>query len=78
MIEQVLLNFLRNAREAMQHLAPAQRIAEIRTTVDGSHAMVEVADRGVGISPEAARQLFSPFSVPRTMAWVWGSTSAAR
>ena len=23
--------------------------------------MVEVADRGVGISPEAARQLFSPF-----------------
>jgi len=62
MIEQVLLNFLRNAREAMQHLAPAQRIAEIRTTrVDGSHAMVEVADRGVGISPEAARQLFSPF-----------------
>lgn len=62
MIEQVLLNFLRNAREAMQHLPLAERVVEIRTRVaDDGHVAVEVADRGVGIAPEAAKQLFSPF-----------------
>jgi signal transduction histidine kinase/sensor domain CHASE-containing protein len=62
MIEQVLLNLLRNAREAMQHLPAEQRIAQIRTrkTADNMVA-VEVADRGTGISPDAAKQLFSPF-----------------
>ena len=62
MVEQVLVNFLRNAREAMQHLEPAARIAVIRTSrVDASHAMVEVADVGTGIPADVAGQLFSPF-----------------
>jgi signal transduction histidine kinase len=62
MIEQVLVNFLRNAREAMQHLPPNERIAVIRTSrLDASHALVEVADIGSGIPPEVAHQLFSPF-----------------
>ena len=62
MIEQVLLNFLRNAREAMQHLPQEQRIAEIRTVrVDQHTAAVEVVDRGVGIPADVAGQLFSPF-----------------
>jgi signal transduction histidine kinase/sensor domain CHASE-containing protein len=62
MIEQVLLNLLRNAREAMQHLPPDQRVAEVRVRrIDEAMAAVEVADRGSGISPEAASQLFSPF-----------------
>jgi signal transduction histidine kinase/sensor domain CHASE-containing protein len=57
MIEQVLLNLLRNAREAMQHLPPHERTRRI----DADMAAVEVLDRGSGISPEAAQQLFSPF-----------------
>ena len=62
MIEQVLVNFLRNAREAMQHLPPAERSAEIRTSrLDASHALVEVADHGTGIPADVASQLFSPF-----------------
>ncbi len=62
MVEQVLVNFLRNAREAMQHLTPLERVAVIRTSrLDASHAMVEVADVGVGIPPDVAPQLFSPF-----------------
>jgi signal transduction histidine kinase len=62
MIEQVLLNLLRNAREAMQHLPPNERIARVRTRrIDAEMAAVEVLDRGTGISPEAAQQLFSPF-----------------
>jgi C4-dicarboxylate-specific signal transduction histidine kinase len=62
MIEQVLLNFLRNAREAMSHLPAAQRIAVVSTLrVDETTAAVEVADQGVGITTEVAGQLFSPF-----------------
>ncbi len=62
MIEQVLLNLLRNAREAMQHLPATERIARIRTwKIDEAMVAVEVLDRGTGISPEAAQQLFSPF-----------------
>ncbi len=62
MIEQVLLNFLRNAREAMSHLPAAERIAVVRTRrVDGEMAAVEVLDRGTGIPTEVAGQLFSPF-----------------
>jgi C4-dicarboxylate-specific signal transduction histidine kinase len=62
MIEQVLLNLLRNAREAMQHLPASERIARIQTRrVEEDMVAVEVFDRGTGISPEAAKQLFSPF-----------------
>jgi signal transduction histidine kinase/sensor domain CHASE-containing protein len=62
MIEQVLLNLLRNAREAMQHLPSEERIAIVRARrIDDEMAAVEVLDRGTGISPEAASQLFSPF-----------------
>ncbi|TAG50323.1 MAG: hypothetical protein EAZ30_01115 [Betaproteobacteria bacterium] len=62
MIEQVLLNFLRNAREAMSHLPAVDRIAEIRTRrVDAGMAAVEVLDRGTGIPADVAGQLFSPF-----------------
>jgi PAS/PAC sensor signal transduction histidine kinase (EC 2.7.3.-) len=62
MIEQVLLNLLRNAREAMAHLPASQREVTIRTRAHGHEmAVVEVIDAGTGIAPEAAAQLFSPF-----------------
>jgi signal transduction histidine kinase len=62
MIEQVLLNLLRNAREAMQPLPVGARLAIIRTRrLSDDMVAVEVLDSGTGISPEAAQQLFSPF-----------------
>ena len=62
MIEQVIVNFLRNAREAMQHLPPHERIAVVRTTrLDSHFCSVDVSDSGVGIDAEAVKQLFSPF-----------------
>ncbi|TAG81930.1 MAG: hypothetical protein EAZ21_04835 [Betaproteobacteria bacterium] len=62
MIEQVLLNLLRNAREAMQHLPAAKRIAMVRTeSLSDGMVAVRVFDRGSGISADAATQLFSPF-----------------
>ncbi len=59
-IQQVALNLIRNAMEAMEH--GSSKVLEIRidpTTDD--HAQVTVADTGSGISPEIASQLFQPF-----------------
>ncbi|MFC7054250.1 PAS domain S-box protein [Hansschlegelia quercus] len=59
-IQQVLLNLMRNAVEAME--GAERRELEIATEAlaDGLHA-VSVADTGPGISPEIAGRLFQPF-----------------
>jgi two-component system sensor kinase FixL len=59
-VQQVALNLIRNAMEAMED-SPS-KILEIRidAAADG-HAQVTVADTGSGISTEVANQLFQPF-----------------
>ena len=59
-VQQVVLNLLRNALEAMEDCQPKElRIA----TSPGEHglAMVSVTDTGPGISPAIADRLFQPF-----------------
>jgi len=59
-IQQVTLNLIRNAMEAMDSVA--KRVLEVRIdTAEDDHAQVTVADTGSGISPEIAGQLFQPF-----------------
>ena len=59
-IQQVLLNLLRNALEAMQ---TSERRELIVSTAPAENNMVavDVADTGCGISPEVTAQLFKPF-----------------
>src|SRR5579862_1134010 len=59
-IQQVLLNLMRNAIEAMDE---ADRRELVVSTAEKSDEMVEisVADTGSGISPEISAQLFQPF-----------------
>jgi two-component system sensor kinase FixL len=59
-IQQVLLNLLRNAVEAMQ---ASQRRELVISTAAGDDDMVAVSviDTGSGIAPELASQLFQPF-----------------
>lgn len=63
LIEQVLLNLTRNAIEAMQQVQPVQRYLRVHAYYDekADTVVVEVIDRGHGISKETAEQLFSPF-----------------
>ena len=63
MIEQVLLNLTRNAIDAMQNVAPHQRLLNVVASYDAPANQVSVAviDRGHGISDEVAQRLFSPF-----------------
>jgi two-component system, LuxR family, sensor histidine kinase DctS len=61
LLEQVLVNLVVNALQAMNETPPAQRLVEIETTVAGAYVKVLVADRGTGVAPEAAERLFDPF-----------------
>jgi two-component system sensor kinase FixL len=59
-IQQVLLNLMRNAIEAMEG-CPRRELV-ISTTVAGEGMIaISVADTGAGIAPEIASQLFQPF-----------------
>ncbi|MDW6024804.1 PAS domain S-box protein [Mesorhizobium sp. BAC0120] len=59
-IQQVLINLMRNAMEAMRD--SETRLLTIRTTPSGPNkVMVEVSDTGPGIPEEIASQLFRPF-----------------
>ncbi len=62
MIEQVVLNLVKNGIEAMQHTPPGERALGLAARLDGE-GMVEVAvaDRGCGLTAEQAERLFTPF-----------------
>lgn len=61
-IQQVLLNLVQNAVDAMREAPPSRRRLEIETLVSGDACVeVVVRDSGCGISEEQERRLFSPF-----------------
>jgi signal transduction histidine kinase len=61
MIEQVILNLVKNANEAMLEAAPASRELTIRTSASGGAVEIEIADRGHGLSARLEENLFTPF-----------------
>lgn len=58
-VQQVALNLIRNAVEAMETMD--RRELTIEAKRDGEFAFFSVADTGAGISPEIAQHLFQPF-----------------
>lgn len=62
LIQQVLLNLLRNACDAMQVCRPEQRRLTLRVqTPTPDYVCVSVQDNGGGLSPEAFERLFEAF-----------------
>lgn len=59
-VQQVALNLIRNAVEAME-TAPRRSLVIRIDPVDGDMAQVSVVDTGAGIAPHVAEQLFQPF-----------------
>jgi two-component system sensor kinase FixL len=59
-IQQVLLNLMRNAIEAMEGMAKRELVVSTRLT-DENMVEVSVTDTGSGIAPEIAEKLFQPF-----------------
>ncbi|MDH4129784.1 MAG: ATP-binding protein [Spirochaetota bacterium] len=58
-IIQVLLNLLRNAAHAVINKSDAR--ITVRTTSNGTHAMVNIIDNGIGISPDVLSKIWEPF-----------------
>jgi K+-sensing histidine kinase KdpD len=66
-VEQILFNLVDNA---CKYAAPAasEKIIHIEAVRDAKNLMLRVRDHGTGISAEAARRLFQPFSKSATEA----------
>jgi two-component system, LuxR family, sensor kinase FixL len=59
-IQQVLLNLIRNAIEAMEE-SPKRELTIAAKPEDDNMIAISVADTGTGIAPEMTSQLFQPF-----------------
>ncbi|MBI3900331.1 MAG: PAS domain S-box protein [Gammaproteobacteria bacterium] len=61
MIEQLLLNLIRNGMDAMAQTVADQRLLVVATVSHERGVCVSVSDRGPGIAPAVAAQLYEPF-----------------
>jgi C4-dicarboxylate-specific signal transduction histidine kinase len=60
-LQQVLLNLIMNACDAMGDTPPGDRVLTIATATADGVARIEVCDRGSGIAPGALQSVFEPF-----------------
>jgi C4-dicarboxylate-specific signal transduction histidine kinase len=60
-LQQVLLNLILNAADAMNGIETPKRQLAIRTELDGANVRLSVADWGMGIAPENAKNVFDAF-----------------
>jgi two-component system sensor histidine kinase DctS len=61
LLQQVVLNLLRNAMDAMAQTPAERREIHVATDAGAASVTVSIADRGCGIAPEVREQLFRPF-----------------
>jgi two-component system sensor histidine kinase DctS len=61
LLGQAVLNLVKNGIEAMRQTPPAERELLVQLSADANLVHLVVADRGCGISDEAASHLFEPF-----------------
>jgi two-component system, LuxR family, sensor kinase FixL len=60
-IQQVVINLLLNAFDAVQEREAAERRVRLRTARRDSTAVIEVSDHGAGLPDEALARIFEPF-----------------
>lgn len=77
-IEQVLLNLVRNALDALQEIAPEKRRLTVRTLLKGRKRRSWSRTPALESSLSARSRCSSPSTRPRSPAWVWGCRSARR
>jgi PAS domain S-box-containing protein len=74
-IQQVLLNLVMNARDAMADVAPHDRQLTIRTNLAGNGSVhLSVADCGTGMAPDKLEHVFEPFYTTKSHGMGLGRT----
>ncbi len=63
-IEQILINLIINARQAMPD--GGRILVEVKENRDAGMAEIRIADTGVGIAPDKLRRIFEPFFTTKT------------
>jgi len=61
MLEQVLLNLMRNAMDAMSETPVSHRLLRLVARIDSDEVRVSVSDNGCGIAPEIEDKLYTAF-----------------
>lgn len=61
LLGQAILNLMKNGIDAMSQTDEAARQLTLRAALHDGQVLISVADRGCGIEPETAAQLFEPF-----------------
>ena len=64
-LQQVALNLLMNACDAVEHQPDETRHISLRTAVDHDSVLVSVTDHGDGLTEEQVRRAFEPFFTTR-------------
>lgn len=64
-LQQVILNLLINACDAMSAIDPAERELKLTTVADDECVQIAISDRGVGIPDGALDSVFDPFVTHR-------------
>ena len=60
-LQQVVLNLIVNAAEAMAECVPTERKVVLRTFASGDRVGIRVRDFGTGLDPKYREQIFEPF-----------------
>mgnify|MGYP000934335469 FL=1 len=61
MLEQVLLNLIRNGMDAMSATPAARRVLRISAERRADEVVISITDNGCGIAPEVRDKLFTAF-----------------
>ena len=65
-LQQVTLNLITNAIEAMTNVADRDRVLRISTLAQGSEVLLDISDSGHGIDPQHMERIFEAFYSTKT------------
>jgi PAS domain S-box-containing protein len=66
-LQQVMVNLIENAIEAMSHVADDSRVLHLKTELDGArNILITVEDSGPGIDPNIIERIFGRFFTTKT------------
>lgn len=78
-IQQVLVNLIRNALDAMRSAGVTRPELHITTSlIDNDYLMISVADNGPGVGPEILNDLFVPFATTKAEGLGFGLSISRR